>query len=451
MGKHRRGRLHRHKPRRVKSRRALFLSAVGLGIAAAGIGSYYALSRPLDAGSRDNQPKKIVIKNPVVSPAERTTFLLLGTDTRPGESVGNSDVILVCSVDDKNRRIELMSIPRDTKVMFPGGSFGKINEGLRIGGPVMMENLVETLLHVPIDHYAVTHFRGLVQIIDTIGGITVNVPKRMYYNTGDTQWNLINLRPGLQTLNGAQALGFVRFRHDALGDVGRTIRQQQFLAALAQQLFQPENITKLPTLVRQCWSAVETDMSLLDITSMAAQAKKYQSYSIVHETLPGAFHDPTGPRDQSYWIVNPEQAKYVAKQFFLHGIVQSNPIQMENETLNWFPPESKTLVNPAGTPTKPGARVSNQNSGQHGTGTSHVQSPTGTATPPRWAKVVGRYANLRSGAGMDFDVVGSVVRGQSVLILSREGDWDYVKTDDGRIGYIANWLVSAADRQPGSP
>ncbi|WP_054969192.1 LCP family protein [Alicyclobacillus ferrooxydans] len=309
--------------------------------------AYYRLNRPLThdvqypAYTTPSNTTTNAITTPVAPPEpSRQTVLVIGTDTRPGETGGNTDVLILASIDPKNKRIELLSVPRDTKVTYPNGSSAKINEGLMLGGPTLTKSVVSQLTGQHIDNYALTHFGGLVQIINTIGGITLNVPERMYYNTGDTEYNIINLHPGVQTLNGAQALGFVRFRHDALGDIGRTQRQQEFLQALSDKLLQPQNITKLPTLVREFWGTMDTDMSTLNVLQLAANANTYRGYQIIHETLPGSFHnpDPKIRNDVSYWIVNPLEAKYMATQFFENGLIQKNPVQDPSVTENWKTP-----------------------------------------------------------------------------------------------------------------
>ncbi|MCF8563489.1 LCP family protein [Alicyclobacillus tolerans] len=325
--------------RRSNVKRAVAVGIIlGLLVAAAGV--YRVLRTPLDHFKGHTQPARPLPSRKTISETHRVNLLLLGTDSRPGEAVGNTDVIVLCSLDNQNKRIEMMSIPRDTKVVFPDGTAAKINEALRRGGPELTVQLVQSLLNQRVDYYALTRFNGLVDMIDTIGGVTVNVKQRMYYNTGDKQYNLINLRPGQQTLDGAQALGFVRFRHDALGDIGRTGRQQEFLAALTSQLLEAHNVRKLPSLIQQLWKTIDTNMNALEVGDIAAHAEQYERYPIIHETLPGSFHnaDPNIPRDQSFWIVNPEQAKYVAKQFFASGTVQKNPVQDPNFTQSWVPP-----------------------------------------------------------------------------------------------------------------
>ena len=342
------------KPKSTR-RRALWISLLSIlgALIFLGGGAYYWLTRPLT--HQVKYPDVRLPKTSAATPAKpedktRETVLLIGTDSRPGEPGGNTDVLILTSIDPKNERIEMLSIPRDTKVMYPDGTYAKVNQALMLGGPNLTKSLMTELTGQPIDNYALTHFGGLVDIINTIGGITINVPERMYYNTGDKQYNIINLHKGVQTLNGVQALGFVRFRHDALGDIGRTERQQQFLKALSEKLLQPDNIPKLPTLIREFWGTMDTDMSLLDVLKLGARADTYRGYQIIHETLPGSFHnpDPSVKNDESYWIVNPHEAKYAATQLFEHGLVQRNPIQDPTVTKHWTPPTST----PQGTSTR---------------------------------------------------------------------------------------------------
>lgn len=333
---------HTHKSPRRSKVRFVGASAAVILFVACGF-AYHELTHPLTHGQLTRPVSRNFSQPRIPSDPSRTTILLMGTDTRPGDTGGNSDVMVLCSIDRDNQRIELLSIPRDTKVQFPDGHYAKINQAMQIGGPPLVESLVEKLVDEPIDNYALTHFGGLVNIINTIGGVTVNVPERMYYNTGDSQYNIINLRKGTQTLTGQQALGFVRFRHDALGDIGRTERQQEFLTALGHQMLKPASIPRLPAIARECWSTVDTDMNLLEVMSLCARATKYENYTIIHETLPGSFHDPNPqvPGDQSYWIVNPDQAKYVAKNLFVRGNVQENPIQDPSLTEHWTTPSPK--------------------------------------------------------------------------------------------------------------
>lgn len=432
----------RHRPRQTRTSstgrgRGLRIAAVSVlgGLTLLFLGAYYLMRTPLDQFKGVSaEPQTRLIANPVKRPADRINVLLIGTDSRPGDSSGNTDVLMLASIDNLHKRIELMSIPRDTRIAYPHGGTGKINQSLNLGGPQLTIQLVENLLQQPVDYYALTHFSGLVNIINTIGGLQVNVKERMYYNTGDQQWNLINLRPGVQTLDGTEALGFVRFRHDALGDIGRTERQQEFLAALSNKLLRPDTVSKLPTLVRQFWSTIDTNMSALEVSDIAAKARSFQNYQVIHETIPGSFHnpDPQIANDQSYWEVNPEQVGYAAGQFFESGIVQQNPVQDPSTTQNWQPP-AKPSANS-------NATVSNQGDPDTPSVTPHADSPFLTV------QVVS--ADVRTGPGTDYPVILKVSYGQMVKVVGTEGEWKRLQFSDGRIGYVtSNTLLAPSSAQ----
>ena len=145
--------------------------------------------------------------------------------------------------------VQLLSIPRDTWMNIPGyGAYGKINGANSHGGPTMLVNSVQVLTGLHIDAYALLSLNALRDLTQAAGGVTLTVPEDMKYD--DTAGHLhIDLKAGPQHLNGTQAEGFLRFRHDALGDIGRVSRQQQFLGALAARLKSPLNVWRLPAVV----------------------------------------------------------------------------------------------------------------------------------------------------------------------------------------------------------
>jgi len=147
--------------------------------------------------------------------------LLIGTDRRTKEEAGRSDVMILTHLDPKNKKITLLSIPRDTRVEIPGHGYDKINAAFNSdyfsdGGIALSIKTVANLLGVDskdIPYYAIVNFDGFVKIIDALGGVTIDVKERMYYRswTGDVK---IDLKPGVQHLDGKKALEYVRFRHD---------------------------------------------------------------------------------------------------------------------------------------------------------------------------------------------------------------------------------------------
>lgn len=232
---------------------------------------------------------------------ERTNLLLLGVDARPGETVSRSDTMIMVSVDPKLNKAAVISIPRDTRVSMKG-PYDKVCAANVVGGPEYAASVVEDLLDVNIDYWVEMDFNGFKRIVDTLGGVTVNVPERMYKSSEG-----IDLQPGVQKLYGSQALGFVRYRDYALADIERTKQQQVFMKALADEVLKPKTIAKLPKLISDLNQCVETNMKVTDMLRMASWAPGFDSESIVAQTLPGSFYDQVDENGillQSYWQVD---------------------------------------------------------------------------------------------------------------------------------------------------
>src|SRR5665648_288771 len=254
---------------------------------------------------------------------ERFTVLLVGVDRRPGETnlSSNTDTLLLASVNTLNGKVAVLSIPRDTQVIVPGHGKMKINAAARVGkGIKTTAALIEGLTGQSIDGYVITNFNGFKSIIDTLGGITLNVEKDMYYVTGDASDGVINLKKGMQRLSGVQALQYARFRQDALGDISRTARQQAVIRAIGREFLQVKTIPKLPWLVPQMTKAVETDLSKAQLWSMTNFLIRLKDLEISSQTLPGNF---LMENDISYWKVNPQKSRTVVERLFEEGKTSS--------------------------------------------------------------------------------------------------------------------------------
>ncbi|AHF07318.1 LCP family protein [Desulfitobacterium metallireducens] len=250
--------------------------------------------------------------------SSRFTVLLIGMDNRPEEtSLCNTDSLLVASIDQSNERLTFLSIPRDTQVDLPGVDIQKINAIARVkNGFSATQKYVETMIGYPIDGYVATNFNGFKSIIDSLGGITLNVEKNMHYDTGDSQDRYIDLKKGTQRLTGSQALQYARFRNDEMGDISRTARQQAVVKAIFKEATELENLPKLPFAIPKVYQSVQTDLSISQIWSLASLLKKTEQYQIVSQTLPGKFAIEKGI---SYWKVNSNQVQKVVTQLFLEG------------------------------------------------------------------------------------------------------------------------------------
>ena len=216
--------------------------------------------------------------------------LILGTD-----SFGVlTDVMATLHPTQKG--LHLMQIPRDTYINSPIHGEIKANALFALGGIQETETEVSNLLGRPLQHHILINLRAIRKMGDAVGGLELNVPKAMYYN--DSSQNLsIALEPGLQTLKGKDLEGFIRFRHDELGDIGRMERQKLVIRALLKKLATPEILALLPQLISVVGSDIKTDLNPIQMVSLAtAVAGK----PLISARLPGT---PGYHNNISYWFV----------------------------------------------------------------------------------------------------------------------------------------------------
>ncbi|MDN4620596.1 LCP family protein [Paenibacillus sp. PsM32] len=202
---------------------------------------------------------------------EPVHILLMGTDTRDADSNGRSDSMMVATIDPVTKKAYLMSILRDTYVDIPGHGSSRLNAAYSYGGVELAKETVSNLLGIPIDYYVTIDFEGFKTLVDTIGGVEIDVEKDMNYTDGGDQHRYdIHLTKGLQHLDGTHALQYVRFRHDATSDFTRTERQRKFLTALAAELQSSTSIVKLPSILSSIAPYLHTNLSLTDMIKLSS-------------------------------------------------------------------------------------------------------------------------------------------------------------------------------------
>ncbi len=229
------------------------------------------------------------------------TILMVGCDAREnlGSDVGRTDTIILAFVDANNKTLRLLSIPRDTYIRIPGTSTKtKINHAYAYGGIPLTTETIENLLGVDIDHYVEIDFNGFKDVIDQLGGVTINVESRMKKLSEG-----IDLYPGEQILNGTDALAYVRYREPTYADIGRIGRQQQFLYAVANQV-KDSSILKKAKVIKTIYNYTNTDISMRDATALAEIVYKMDLTKMETYTVPG---DGQYINGVSYWIVDSEQ------------------------------------------------------------------------------------------------------------------------------------------------
>ncbi len=206
---------------------------------------------------------------------DRINILLLGIDyNRDSKGIGytkgaRSDTIMVVSLSKAGEFLNMVSVPRDTRV-FLGDDYGydKINGAYSYGGIEMAKKVISGFLGVPIHHYVVVKVPGAKKMVDVIGGLPIDVEKDLDY---DDNWGKlhIHLKQGPQLLDGEQAVGYARFRMDEEGDRGRIRRQQQVIKALAGRVKEPALIAQFQGIAGAVKETLETDLAPLEMVDLA--------------------------------------------------------------------------------------------------------------------------------------------------------------------------------------
>ncbi len=205
---------------------------------------------------------------------EPVNVLLMGVDGRDSLAgdIPRSDTMLVASLDPVRKTIHMFSIMRDTYTDIPGFGKQRINTAITHGPNTAME-AVGGLLGIPIQYYVYTDFQGFIALVDSVGGVDFNVEKDMkYLSAADGPEYDIDLKAGMQHLDGRSALQYVRFRHDRLSDFSRTGRQREFLKAVADKLKSNTSIMKLPDILEQVNPYIDTNLSVGDMWKLASVA-----------------------------------------------------------------------------------------------------------------------------------------------------------------------------------
>ena len=265
---------------------ALVLVLAGLGIAAA---RWYNNISTKIKGSQQ-------VTNLTAPAADEPYYvLLMGSDNREGfeeiteENEGSrSDSIMVARVDEKGRKVSIISVPRDLRVTIPGQGYKKINSCIEYGGYEMLVGKLNEILNIKINYYATVYFIGFQDLVDTLGGVTVAVPE----GTASPEGEILPVGEEVE-LNGEQALILARCRHGipedqgvyAMGDYQRTLNQRNLIKAIANKVLE-QDITKMPALVESLSKCVESNMSIDKIIAMAQNMKGMDTETIESAQLP---------------------------------------------------------------------------------------------------------------------------------------------------------------------
>jgi LCP family protein required for cell wall assembly len=230
--------------------------------------------------------------------AGRINILVLGEDNVEGSR--RSDTIMLAVLDIDNSNIRVLSIPRDTRVQIPRYGMQKLNHAYAYGRTELVRETLQRFLGIPIQYYVKIDYDNFPKLVDLVGGVDVNVGKAMKYT--DRRGHLdINIPAGKQRMNGETALKYVRFRKDALGDIGRVQRQQQFLKALLHRMYDPDNLLRFATVADEVKNTIVTDITPSMILQLCYFVRKMEKDTdkVFFMMLPGA---PSIIDNLSYWV-----------------------------------------------------------------------------------------------------------------------------------------------------
>lgn len=249
---------------------------------------------------------------PVPAGAEDRIFVLVMGIDSPINPTERTDTMMVASLNPRTGEAGVLSLPRDTRVEIPGAGVRKINAAYSIGGPELAVETASRLLGVPVDYYVMINFDSFARIVDALGGVEITVERAMRYQD-QAQGLYIDIPAGTQRLNGEQALGFVRFRADNLGDValinpirgeygGRVERQLDFIHALVRAALEPGTVLQLPRLVAEYRRTVTTDLPTHQLTRIARALTRVKPDLVRTGLVPGTAATEKGV---AYWIPDP--------------------------------------------------------------------------------------------------------------------------------------------------
>jgi LCP family protein required for cell wall assembly len=273
--------------------------------------SAYAMVSYLDARDEGTlafgEPADGTEETPVGPCVEEVcNYLLLGSDSRRGltpeeleafgdnEHIGGTfraDTIMLVQLDPRREKAVVLSFPRDLWVQIPGRGEDRINTsfegGVNGGGPLGVAATIHRLTGLKVNHFLYVDLLGFQQVVDTLGGVEMCVP----FDVQDPL-SALDLKAGCQTLDGRQALGYVRTRHlpcdDAAPDLSRIGRQQQFLRAVINQLLAPEEIVRAPGLVKPVLASLKRDegLTIADLANLVGRLQGISTGAVEFRAVP---------------------------------------------------------------------------------------------------------------------------------------------------------------------
>lgn len=288
------------------------------------------------------------IVEPVDKETGKVNALLAGVD----KSGLLTDTIMVASYDLDNNVVNILSVPRDTR-MYIGNKYQKINSAHSISKDGKKNGIngtieaVTRLTGIPINYYIEFTFNAFRETIDALGGVYFDVPQNMNYD--DPAQDLhIHLQKGYQLLDGDKAEQFVRFRRYPMGDIDRVAAQQAFVKAVAEQKLNASIIPKLPELFKTLQENLKTNITLSDVTKYIMNIAELKSENVYMHSLPGVSNGTD--YGSSYWIADMDELAFLIENTFGYDASKITIHSADGKSVS--KDVKKTTAQPTSTPTQ---------------------------------------------------------------------------------------------------
>lgn len=264
------------------------------------------LSDSYESDGRD----KSSLRDEMVDPKfDNVSILIMGVDAsekRDNDANARTDSLMLATLNKDDKSVKLVSIPRDSKVYVPEVEYEtKINHAHAFGGPKATIETVEDLLEIPIDYYVKVNFSAFIDVVDALDGIEIDVPYEFKEQDSNDKADAIHLFPGMQKLDGEEALALARTRK-LDNDVERGKRQQEIIKAIVDRTVSLNSILKYDDIIEAVGKNMTTNMFFSDMKSFISYGTSGKNLEIETLTLAGEDFWQEYPRRSYFWQLDHE-------------------------------------------------------------------------------------------------------------------------------------------------
>jgi len=259
-------RIKKKKRKRIMRRIAFFVClviSIGAGYSSARVN--YEIEETFALMNRDDAENMSagIDESELVSDQQIINILLIGSDKRSTwKQIGRSDSTMIATIDNKHKRIKLTSLMRDMYVTIPENGQNRFNAAYSFGGVNLVYQTIAENFGIKLDGYALVDFSAFKKVIDTIGGVKIELSEQefTYLTTAYHRGSVLDLKQGMNLMNGEQALAYTRMRQDLQGDFGRTQRQRKVLNAIFMKA-KTMSLNDIMDLTKEIMPSVTTDLT----------------------------------------------------------------------------------------------------------------------------------------------------------------------------------------------